>query len=297
MTRAARVRAQAKINLSLRFLAREVSGYHQIETIFQRLDLADEVRVELTAGSRTLTCGGPMLPPDGLGRAEDNLAWRAAAAYLDAIGSTDGFRIEIVKHIPSGGGLGGGSADAGAVLRVLQHLLGGLTKPQLFRLAGSLGADVPFLTQDANPLALGWGRGDRLLGLPTLPGTDCLVVVAPFGVNTAAAYGWVAARGAPLPGAAFMSEGAWETWAEVGSTAVNEFEEVVFAHHPQLASAFSRLSALGAGVLARMSGSGSTLYALSLDRTPLPSELPELPEGFRLVPTRTATGVEPLSVE
>ena len=297
MTSAARVRAQAKINLYLRFIAREVSGYHQIETIFQRLDLADDVRVELTPGSRTLSCEGPMVPEGGLGLPEDNLAWRAAAMYLDALGSSRGFRIEIGKQIPTGGGLGGGSADAGAVLRILDRLLGGVTRAQLLRLAGSIGADVPFLTQDANPLALGWGRGDRLLGLPTLPSADCLVVVAPFGVNTAAAYGWVAARGVPTPGSAFWEGGAMATWASLATAAVNEFEEVVLPHYPQLDAAFSSLKTTAADCLVRMSGSGSTLYALSLGQTALPRELPGLPDGFQVVRTRTATGVAPISVE
>ncbi|MBK8248850.1 MAG: 4-(cytidine 5'-diphospho)-2-C-methyl-D-erythritol kinase [Gemmatimonadetes bacterium] len=297
MTLAARLRAQAKINLTLRFLAREVTGYHQIETIFQRLDLADEVRVELTSGSRTLACAGPMVPPEGLGRDEDNLAWRAADAYLYALGSSRGFRIEIAKHIPTGGGLGGGSADAGAVLRLLDRLHGGLTPEQLLRVAGSIGADVPFLTQDATPLALGWGRGDRLLALSALPAAECLAVVPPFGVNTAEAYGWVTGRGVPVPGPALVVGGTMATWAAIGSAAVNEFEDVVFPRHPQLAAAFQSLKALGADKLVRMSGSGSTLYALSPGETILPSVVPGLPDSFRVVRTRTAVGVERISVE
>ena len=116
--RATEVRAQAKVNLRLRVLARESSGFHQLETLFLRLELADTVRVRRTPGPRTLDVGGDMdLSP--LGPAESNLAWRAADAYLAESGMNGGFAIEIEKRIPIAGGLGGGSADAGAVLRAL----------------------------------------------------------------------------------------------------------------------------------------------------------------------------------
>jgi 4-diphosphocytidyl-2-C-methyl-D-erythritol kinase len=107
MDRAGRVAAQAKINLALRVLAREVSGYHQIETLFCRIALADTVVVRIVARERSLDCHGADLGP-----IEANLAYRAAAAYAAARGWPDGFAIEIEKRIPVGGGLGGGSADA-----------------------------------------------------------------------------------------------------------------------------------------------------------------------------------------
>jgi 4-diphosphocytidyl-2-C-methyl-D-erythritol kinase len=298
MTPAARVRAQAKVNLTLRILAREATGYHQIETVFQRLDLADDVRLELTAGSRSLTCDGPMLPAEGLGPVEENLAWRAAAAYLAATGSSRGFRIEITKQIPTGGGLGGGSADAGAVLRLMDRLHGGLPAHQLLGLAAAIGADVPFMTQDVCTLALAWGRGDRLLGLPALPPAECLLVVAPFGVNTAAAYRSLADHGIPAPGAVMLEMSGFASWTAVAASAVNEFEDVVFPANPRLAEAFAALrSATSAGVLVRMSGSGSTLFALCTTDTSLPAEVPGLPAGFRAVQSQTATETAAISVE
>src|SRR3954471_8595902 len=113
MTGAARVVAQAKLNLLLRVLAREASGYHSIETVFLRLDLGDDVCVRITSG-RSLECNGPAMPADGLGAVEKNLAFRAGLAYAEATGWPSGFSIELTKRIPVGGGLGGGSADAGA---------------------------------------------------------------------------------------------------------------------------------------------------------------------------------------
>lgn len=299
MTRAARVRAQAKINVTLRVLAREVSGYHQLETVFQRLDLADEVRLELTDGSRSLQCDGPMMPSGGLGPDDGNLAWRAAEAYLAAVGSPHGFRIEITKLIPTGGGLGGGSADAGAVLRVLQTLVGGLTDDAVLGIAASLGADIPFLTQDAAATALGWGRGERLLGLPALPATWCLLVAAPFGVNTAAAYGWLAERGATTPGTAMRSAGSLTSWRELARGAMNDFEAVVFPRHPELAAAYASLAAaVGDGAIVRMSGSGATLFALGTEvGKAAPAAVPGLPSGFTLLHSQTSELVEPVVLE
>ena len=120
--RAARVLAQAKINLLLRVGPRDQAGYHQIVTVFQRIDLADEVLVRVGGSVRTLDCTGPRLPSRGLGAPEDNLAYRAAVAYAERAKWLRGFSVELTKNIPTGGGLGGGSSDAGAVLRALDAL-------------------------------------------------------------------------------------------------------------------------------------------------------------------------------
>jgi len=169
MSRVARVAAQAKINLRLRVLARETSGYHSIETVFLRLALADDVvvRVGDDVRGRTLDCGGAAMPSDGLGAVETNLAYRAACAYGEATGWPDRFAIELTKHVPVGAGLGGGSADAGAVLRALEAMSPAPLGRRLVELAPLLGADVGFMTIDS-PMALAWGRGERLLPLPVL---------------------------------------------------------------------------------------------------------------------------------
>ena len=189
---AARVAAQAKVNLRLRILAQETSGYHQLETLFLRLALADDVLVRVTEGARSLDVAGDV-DPRQLGPAERNLAWRAAEAYASATGWPAGYAIELTKQIPVGGGLGGGSADAGAVLRVLDALapapIGG---PALLALAERLGADVPFLTS-TSAFALAWGRGERMLTLAAPDEREVLLVLPPFAVNTTEAYGWLAA--------------------------------------------------------------------------------------------------------
>src|SRR4029079_12650148 len=120
-----------------------------------------------------------------------SLASRAACAYADATGGPAGFAIELTKHIPTGAGLGGGSADAGAVLRALDAVSPSPLGPQLPELAPGLGADVAFMTIDS-PMALAWGRGERLYPLPALAPRPVVILVPSFAVSTKDAYGWLA---------------------------------------------------------------------------------------------------------
>lgn len=278
------VEAQAKLNLRLCVLARESSGYHQLESLFIRIDLADSVRVATDTKTRSLECAGLALP------AEQNLAYRAAVAFLDATRWDTGFHIAIQKRIPAGGGLGGGSADAGAVLRALNELAPSpLPDNELMTIALRLGADVPFLTADAT-LAMAWGRGERLLALRPLPARDVLLALPPFGVETAAAFGWhaEASPGRALQAPAPLSLDELDRWDAVAKLARNDLEEVVFAKHPEIAQCVNVLGGAGARI-ARMSGSGSTAFGI-FDRR-LMKEPTGFPEGTRLVQTRTSTSV------
>ena len=227
----ARVRAQAKVNLFLRILAREETGYHQLETLFQRLDLADDVQIRVgdDVRGRSLDVAGG--DADALGPTERNLAWRAAVAFAEATGWPDAFAIELTKAIPVGGGLGGGSADAGAVLRCLNAMAPDpLHASDLFAIAGALGADVPFLTAEA-PLALAWGRGDRMLALPPLPVRRAHLAVFAEGVVTADAYAALAAvrgtRSTPVRPILWTAD-RLTRWDDVALIAVNDFEAAVF---------------------------------------------------------------------
>src|SRR5205814_282674 len=148
---AGRTLAQAKINLSLRVLGKEPDGFHSIETVFLRIALGDDVRVHIREQARMLRCGVMRDQPP-----EENLAFRAATLYSAETGWPGGFEIVIKKRIPIGGGLGGGSADAAAVLRILNTLSPSpLSAAALRDLAARLGSDVPFLTSGF-VMALGW---------------------------------------------------------------------------------------------------------------------------------------------
>jgi 4-diphosphocytidyl-2-C-methyl-D-erythritol kinase len=260
MTQSARVVAQAKINLLLRILAREASGYHSLETVFLRLDLGDDVRVRLTTG-RSLDCTGPALPADGLGPTERNLAFRAADAYANAVGWPSGFAVEITKRIPVGGGLGGGSADAGAVLRALDAMSPKPLGNELPMLAADLGSDVPFLTTE-HAMALAWSRGERMLALPPLESRPTVLAIPPISIRTAEAYGWLAqdrAGYSPEPLAHRLAD--FASWERAVAAARNDFQPVVAKRRPQIAELVDELAAAGAE-LSMLSGSGSTVFGV-----------------------------------
>ena len=163
----ARVSAQAKLNLLLRVLAREASGYHSIETVFLRVDLADEVVVRVPSG-RSLGLSQVRRSGERTRPAERNLAYRAARRIrgCDRLARRVS-RSRSRSTSRSAADLVGGSADAGAVLRALDALSPQPARPRLVELATPLGADVPFMTIES-PMALAWGRGERLLPLHPL---------------------------------------------------------------------------------------------------------------------------------
>lgn len=299
-SREARVEAQAKLNLVLRVLARETTGYHQIETLFCRIALADSVSVRAMASGRSLECRGPRLPPGAFGPPERNLAWRAAASYAEATGFPAGFSIAVEKRIPVGGGLGGGSADAGAVLRALNTLNPRpLASPELLGIAASLGADVPFLTQDESAMAIGRGHGDRLEVVPALAARAAWLLVPDAGVSTADAYRWLDASGRPTP-AAPINRDRLGNWEQVAAMASNDFEPVVGAAVPLVGRLLATLrqdeiqAVLGPEAIVLMSGSGSTVAVISSERpranwTPFPEVA-----GVDIVETETSAFVEPV---
>lgn len=285
---AASVEAQAKVNLRLCVLAREASGYHQLESLFLRIDLADTVRVATDTTRRELRCPGLDLPQ------EQNLAYRAALAFTEAAGWPTGFHISIDKRIPAGGGLGGGSADAGAVLRALNALAPKpLAADVLHTVALRLGADVPFLTMDA-PFALGFGRGERLLALRPLPAREILLALPPFGVETKAAFSWYAdaMAGQPLRAPAPLTLDDLDRWDRLVPLAVNDLEAVVVARHAEIRQCVDAFQDAGAKI-ARMSGSGSTAFGVFDRRL---AQEPAVPAGTRLVHTRSLTSVAPVKL-
>lgn len=290
--RSVEVRAPAKVNLRLRILAREASGFHQLETIFLRLELADVVRVH-RARDRSLDVSGDTNQA-ALGPTEKNLAWRAAQAYADASGIRDGWSIELEKHIPIGGGLGGGSADAGAVLRALDALSPRpLGERRLLSIATTLGADVPFLTS-MNACALGWGRGERLLALAPPPARHVVLLVPAFGVNTAEAYGWLSSRShaAATDATGILEPASLATWEGLAAVATNDFETVVAAHHPVLAALVDALRRARCAP-AMLSGSGSVVFGVLPDGV---SAAPRVDDPCVTLLTRSATRVEPVSL-
>lgn len=253
-----RVAAHAKLNLFLRVLAREADGYHGLETLFARLDLHDDV-----IGSRREAPGvGLEVEGADCGPAAENLAVRAAHMVLDATGNRFGVDLRLVKRIPVGAGLGGGSSDAAAALELVNRLAGdAVPRHELLQFAARLGADVAFLASGA-PLALAWGHGERMLRLPPLPPRPLLLLLLPHPVRTAEAYGWVDAlrAGTARRGAVSYDPAVLGAWGDLARLAGNDFESAVFTRVPAVRDAFEALARTGP-LLCRMSGSGSALFA------------------------------------
>jgi 4-diphosphocytidyl-2-C-methyl-D-erythritol kinase len=288
----ARISAQAKLNLYLRVLNREESGYHTIETIFHRIDYADELMVLVEdERQRTLDVVG-----GDFGPVTSNLAYRAAVAYQESAGWPRGFTIKLEKQIPSGAGLGGGSADAAAVLRALDSLARApLGERRLLSIAAALGADIPFLVS-REVMALAWGHGERMLALPPLPQRDVLLVIPEFRVATADAYAWLDKDRAALGGTGeyetadllLATEQVFADWHALAQLSRNSFLNPVAARHPQIRTLFDQLKTTDP-FLCGMSGSGSTLFGV-YERPPDAGAMTAF-EGAATTATRTSTQV------
>jgi 4-diphosphocytidyl-2-C-methyl-D-erythritol kinase len=251
--------ALAKVNLFLRVIAREESGYHGIETLLCLVSLADTVRAERREGR------GVTIDVEGadLGPSDQNLAVRAADAVLAAVGQRFSIHLTLSKRIPVRAGLGGGSSDAAAALHAANRLAGdAIPRHELLQLAARLGSDVPFFVTGAS-LALAWNRGERMLRLPGLPPAPALLLTPRVPIATADAYGWVdtARQAAGRRGAVALDLDVLSQWGDIARMAGNDFESPVFGRHGDIRAAFEALVSTRP-LLCRMSGSGSTLFAV-----------------------------------
>lgn len=259
---AARITAHAKINVRLKVVGKETSGFHALETVFVRIALADIVTVRAGGDRRDLEIAGSAELVRACGPTDRNLALRAANSYAEITGWPRGFAIHIEKNIPVGAGLGGGSADAAGVLRGLNFMAPApCSERDLLRIAASLGADVPFLVSEACA-ALAWGRGDRMLVVPALPESDVVLLSPTFTVSTADAYTWLDATRSGHPAMPLtLPLDALADWTTLAEYAENDFESPVITQHPEIARMIAALSGEGA-VIARMSGSGSSVFGV-----------------------------------
>jgi 4-diphosphocytidyl-2-C-methyl-D-erythritol kinase len=247
-----RVRSLAKINLDLRVLQKRPDGFHELRTIFQTISLADTIGIEYQRGRTKIELKSNVNIPG-------NLILRAADSVLKAARATGRLRFDLLKRIPLGGGLGGGSSNAAAVLLALPVLLGKrLPFEKLLDLAAELGSDVPFFLTGGT--AVGIGRGAEVYPVPDAPERPGLLIAPGIHSSTAAAYEALHRKVlAELPTDRIdkFQALAWDTdprW-------INDFETVVFRQHPQLESIKGKLLKLSAW-RAMMTGSGSALFGL-----------------------------------
>jgi len=247
------LRAFAKINLNLRILGRRPDGYHEIRTVLQTIDWFDEIRIEPADRFEFVCRGRPLEGADGAG----NLVVRAVREFERATGQRVQAEIELVKNIPAGAGLGGGSADAAVTMLGLQRLYDRkLSSEELFLCLRTLGTDVPFFSVGGR--ATGTGRGDEITPVSEDDEPDYWLVVVFSGVaiSTVDAYSWLTVSGESNTIEGFYAQ------VDPGSAAglpVNDFESAVFGRHPFLGKIKSELLRLGARYAA-LSGSGSAIF-------------------------------------
>ena len=269
------LRAPTKVNVGLRVVGRRPDGYHEIESLFVPLALADEVEIELggAPGVRLAVEGESAA---GIPAGAENLAWRAAAAFTAAGRLSEGISLRLTKRVPSPAGLGGGSSDAGAVLRGLAELAPGRVQGlELRRLALALGADVLFFL-DPTP-ALVEGIGERVLPVAGVPALPVLLAHPGPGLATRDVYAAFDAADSLTPHTPASTIRALLALREESGTARvrwpdasddrlrpltrNDLEPAASRLCPLVAKLREELSATGASAVG-MSGSGPALYAI-----------------------------------
>lgn len=251
--------AFAKLNLTLDVLDRREDGYHDLQSVMQTISIRDDVEIDIGTGKPwKLLCSAEGIPTD-----ETNLAWKAAKVYCDAMKKDpNGIEIRITKRIPAGAGMGGGSADAAAVLRALNRHYGDpLSVFALAELGAQVGSDVPFCTLCGT--AMVEGRGERLKKLPDMP--DCIfVVVKPeFSVSTPELYKKLDEAEIPKhPDNRAMESALLAGDLEmVVKNIYNVFDPLVTQDHLELNYIKSLFHQYGAAGY-QMTGSGSAVFAI-----------------------------------
>lgn len=254
-----KIRCPAKINLMLELLGKRHDGFHEIGTIYQTVDFADDL--ELTMRSRkglSLSLrAGTMAVPAG----EENLVQRAYKAYQEAYGPVPGLSAILTKRIPPGSGLGGGSSNAASMLLALRSMCGGPELSEIEALAGGLGSDVPFFLHGGT--AEGRGRGERISPLPDAPKHLVLLILPARMISTEKVFQSCSPILTSVPNRnsihRYLSEGG--VVCPQRDIQGNDLESVVFRMEPQLEQLKDLLYNSGAR-FASLSGSGSALFGL-----------------------------------
>ncbi len=280
----------AKINLYLDVLKRRRDGFHNIETIFQTVDLADELAFEDRANRVSLSCNVAELDTG-----EGNLVYRAAMLLRERTGCRLGARIRLEKHIPIAAGLAGGSGNAAATLIGLNVLWDLRRSPGFLRsLAFELGSDVPYCTLGGTAAAT--RRGEELVALPPIPRTWFVLVHPRIAISASHTYNHAlltknterpfAGRTPSLRKALRGLEA-----GDLPRIIYNRMETPVFADHSQLAHIKQRLLELGCSAAA-MSGSGPTIFGLCESKRSAQRTAEAIAEYETSVVSTVNTGVE-----
>lgn len=263
--------ANAKLNLYLDITGRREDGYHLIETVMQSIDLADFVTIKLGGLGVRVSCSDPLIPQD-----DGNICHKAATAFFDEIKESGGAEIRIEKRIPHGAGLGGGSADAAAVLTGLNQLYdSAVDEKRLLELGVKIGADVPFCMAKGTKLCR--GIGEEMQDIEPFPKRVFLVVMPDFQCDTRKAY-------QRYDEAPFTKKGCIEEFLRSGEKfpekMYNVFRELY--NDDRISAIIKRLIELGARG-ASLTGSGAAVFGVFEDMQTAMSAAKTFPEYFTAV--------------
>lgn len=263
-------KAYAKVNLSLDICGKRQDGYHLLRSVMQQITLCDDILAE-TSDTISIDCNQPFIPTD-----EKNIVWKIAEAFFNFTGLTGrGVHFSIHKRIPSGAGLGGGSADGIAALRCLDQLYHtALSASQMVEIAAPIGADLPFFLYGGTALAE--GIGEKITPLSPLSDGTLLLVKPKFGMSTPKMYQALdQAKEYSQPDTEKMIEAvSANDVGAVGAALGNSLQSVGEQLYPELQNIRWQLLRLGAGG-AVMSGSGSTVFGIFKNETAAKAAAPD----------------------
>jgi len=247
-------KAWAKINIGLKILGKRDDGFHDIETTMAKINLSDILTLEQTDSGISVEA------PDLVIKQEDNLCHKAAVLFKARYGISEGVKIKLIKNIPVGGGLGGGSSDAAAVLNGMARLFNmHIDDRELMDMAVEIGSDVPFFIKDGAAYARGRGEELKFFKLPRM---DLVLYYPGYPISTRWAYEeYDKMRLTPTPDMDNISQGKKKKKIRKGFELENHFEKIVFSQHPDLLDV--KMNLLGTGVFfVSLSGSGSCIFTL-----------------------------------
>ena len=247
--------APAKINLSLRVLNKREDGYHNIETVFQSISLYDKITI--TSEDKIVVL------PEKIAQTE-NIIKKAALLLLEWTGKKKGAKISLEKNIPIGGGLGGGSSDAAAVLSGLNSFWDlGVSDKDIFGLAERLGADVPYFLMGGT--VLGEGIGAKLTRLKPIPPCYFLLAISKVSISTKEVYESFNGKGEDYETKEMLEAIERQDLFGIANALHNDLERVVFGKYPQLLKIKKRLISEGVCSSA-LTGSGSVIFGIVEER-------------------------------
>ncbi|MBF0216163.1 MAG: 4-(cytidine 5'-diphospho)-2-C-methyl-D-erythritol kinase [Candidatus Omnitrophica bacterium] len=252
-------KAPAKVNLYLKVLAKRPDGYHDIETVFEKISLFDIVSVEATSKKTVITSNDPNIPVDN-----SSIMMRAASLFRDRAGNGKNFKVHLEKNIPVSAGLGGGSSDTATLLKAMNELSGSpLDTNTLNEMGGSLGADIPFFLHN-HSFAYGTGKGDIISGMESMVKIWHVLINPPISVSTKEVYSLVNPLGLTNHNGVGRMFGDFlsgrDTW-DIAKNLHNDLQHITLGIFPVLGETLRELMTQGAqGAI--MSGSGPTVFGI-----------------------------------